>query len=150
MIRIVVQRGEQAPLIYTLVADSETAHTHVPAVRTDCVPSTCSAAGYTIETQYCSVCDLLLGSTQTALPLAAHTEGEAQVETAPTCRQEGSAAYRCTECGAVLRTEPLPTVPHQIEKGRCIFCGKYRFVIELQKYLEKVLAWFQALRHLFF
>ncbi|MGN0636007.1 MAG: hypothetical protein ACI4I5_07270 [Acutalibacteraceae bacterium] len=151
MIRIVVQRGEQAPLIYTLVADSETAaHTHVPAVRTDCVPSTCTAAGYTVETQYCSVCDLLLASTQTALPLASHTEGEAAVETAPTCQQEGSAVYRCTECGEVLRTEPLPTVPHQIEKGRCIFCGKYRFVIELQKYLAKVLAWFQALRHLFF
>lgn len=53
--------------------------------------------------------------------LGDHVFDAGQITTAPTCQAEGIRTMHCCYCD-VTQTQPVETVDHSYEKGRCIWC----------------------------
>ena len=52
-----------------------------------------------------------------------HTTTTETINAAPTCFSAGSKTVSCANCGAVLATEELPILEHNVENGVCTLCG---------------------------
>ncbi len=138
IVRVVLQKGDQTPVIYYIVNGSESAHTHTRSTENDHVDSTCIEPGFDAVITYCAECGEVTNRTETPLPLADHTAGEPVVETEPTCKQEGVSVTTCEVCGAECSRETMSKTGHVIEKGRCKTCGKSTFVLWMQKLIDTI------------
>ena len=70
---------------------------------------TCTADGWSHEV-ICSRCHEVL-ETSAPIPALGHVEGEGSVVREATIFEAGEMAYSCSRCGAVLRSESIPTLP---------------------------------------
>jgi hypothetical protein len=61
-------------------------------------------------------------SGEISVPYHNHSYGEGVVTTNPTCQATGIMTYTCTDCDAT-KTETVPLIDHNYQKGVCTMCG---------------------------
>lgn len=93
----------EAPV--TTPAGTTTEHVH--AYKETVVPATCTKAGYTLH-----LCDCGDQYTDTPTEMIAHTFGEWETTTKPTCTAEGVQTHKCTVCGAT-ETQKVAAAGHK-------------------------------------
>ena len=87
------------------------------------MPASCTSAG--MEAKYCTVCEIIDGSSTREIPATGHTLYiEESLSKAPTCTEQGKNVYFCKDC-KYAREETIAALGHDWgSDGKCTRCGE--------------------------